>query len=345
MPDPTMAVAALAAAVPVAVLGLVVWHECRGEKRAEKAIRAEKMWRSAGYLLRLELEALFRKAVAQLVWATLLCALAGGLAGWTAHLFAAPVPRLFVLLPGVLLPVTAGAGLCLAWGVVRSLRQAAALRRRFRCEQAVAEVLHQVADSGYRIFHDFPQPLADLSHAPAPSHSRHVERVAPAPNGAARAEPLGHIAVGPQGVFLIQAHLPAGAQSQNGNHSPPVVQVAERVLRFPSETDGETLPKAELAARRLSAFLLKKTGKPVPVEPLVILPGWFVQSREALPAAKPRGRPKRGQRDSQPEPFKTQVLNTLGLPEHLRRQPRKLKPAQLRQLLWALDEKCRDVEL
>jgi hypothetical protein len=90
--------------------------------------------------------------------------------------------------------------------------------------------------------------------------------------------------------------------------------------------------------------------KTVLVEPLVILPGWFVETRQAplAPAARPARTPRRPsqtRQPSRPDPFKTKVLNTLALPEHLRRQPRKLKPAQLRQLLQALDEKCRDVEI
>ena len=72
-------------------------------------------------------------------------------------------------------------------------------------------------------------------------------------------------------------------------------------------------------------YLRNETGEPVEVFPLVVLPGWFVKKSE-------RGNSR------------VNVLNANYLPGLLERQAEKLKPAQVRRIITALDDKCRDVE-
>ena len=61
------------------------------------------------------------------------------------------------------------------------------------------------------------------------------------------------------------------------------------------------------------------------VEPLVVLPGWFVKFSE-------KGN------------FSVKAMNANYLPGFLARQAEKIAPAQVRRIITALDEKCRDVE-
>jgi hypothetical protein len=71
--------------------------------------------------------------------------------------------------------------------------------------------------------------------------------------------------------------------------------------------------------------LTKKTAEPVQVAPLVVLPGWFVKISE-------RGN------------FSVWVMNTTRLPNHLLGQREQIEQAQVRRIISAIDDKCRDVE-
>ena len=72
-------------------------------------------------------------------------------------------------------------------------------------------------------------------------------------------------------------------------------------------------------------YLTKRTGEPVQVAPLVVLPGWFVKITE-------RGN------------FPVWAMNANYLPRHLVSQREQIEPAQVRRIILAIDDKCRDVE-
>jgi hypothetical protein len=71
--------------------------------------------------------------------------------------------------------------------------------------------------------------------------------------------------------------------------------------------------------------LEKKTGESVRVEPVVVLPGWFVTI-------------------SQKGNFPVKVMNASYLQKFLRRQSEIIESGQVRRIIAVLDEKCRDVE-
>ena len=96
-------------------------------------------------------------------------------------------------------------------------------------------------------------------------------------------------------------------------------------LQFPFFREIEPIEQAKRNAAWLSNFLRNKTGEPVEVFPLVVLPGWFVKRSEKAN-------------------FRVNVINANYLPGFLARQGEKLEPAQVRRIITALDEKCRDVE-
>jgi len=70
-------------------------------------------------------------------------------------------------------------------------------------------------------------------------------------------------------------------------------------------------------------YLTKKTGESVTVEPLVVLPGWFVQGSGDFPV---------------------KAMNTKYLAGYLRSRGERINPSQVRRIIAALDEKCRDIE-
>jgi hypothetical protein len=135
---------------------------------------------------------------------------------------------------------------------------------------------------------------------------------------------IDHVAVGTCGVFLIETKARRRRGSREGQQAHVVIYDG-KALEFPFGRDTKSIDQARRNANWLSNYLTKKTGEPVEVFPLVVLPGWFVNISE-------KGN------------FPVWAMNTTALPGHLGRQSEKIDPAQVRRIIAAIDEKCRDVE-
>jgi hypothetical protein len=196
--------------------------------------------------------------------------------------------------PAALLAVT---GIFAAARAFQLLGKARNIRLGLRGEQAVAEVLNEVADCGFRAFHDFPGG-EDWN--------------------------IDHVVAGTRGVFLIETKARRRRGSRNGQPAHEVIYNGE-FLQFPMSNETKPIEQARMNAKWLSNFLEKKTGEPVRVEPVVILPGWFVRLSES-------------------GNFPVKVMNAAYLQKFLRRQSEFIEGQQVRRIIFALDEKCRDVE-
>lgn len=135
---------------------------------------------------------------------------------------------------------------------------------------------------------------------------------------------IDHVAVGTRGVFLIETKARRRRGGRNGQAAHEVIYNGE-VLQFPTYRDAKPIEQAKRNAKWLANYLTKKTGELVQVAPLVVLPGWFVKISE-------RGN------------FAVWVMNATYLPKHLLGQREKIEAAQVRRIISALDDKCRDVE-
>lgn len=135
---------------------------------------------------------------------------------------------------------------------------------------------------------------------------------------------IDHVAAGTRGVFLIETKARRKHGGKNGQAAHEVLYDGE-ALQFPFFRDSESIEQAKRNAAWLSNYLRNKTGEPAEVFPLVVLPGWYVKNSE-------KGN------------FRVNVMNANYLPGFLRRQGEKIDPAQVRRIITALDEKCRDVE-
>jgi hypothetical protein len=124
-----------------------------------------------------------------------------------------------------------------------------------------------------------------------------------------------------RGVFLIETTARRRRPSRDGNPEHVVVYDG-KALHFPSGQDGEAILQAQRNADWLTKYLSKKTGEPVAVDPVVVLPGWFIKTMGNFPV---------------------KVMNANYLAGYLRGQSEKLQAAQVRRIITALDEKCRDV--
>ena len=273
------------------VLVGVCWDRKRRNERTQPP-QVEKLLRPPGHSLAIKLDDLFERAIYKCLFAFGLCGAAG-----VALDAEAKMPGLsstLFLLTGLAL---AGGGLYAAVLVVRDVKKSQNLRLGLRGEQAVAEALQEVADCGYRAFHDFPG-----------GENWNID----------------HIAVGPPGIFLIETKARSRVRRRSAQPA-HIVHVLGSILRFPAFEDLAAIPQAERNAQWLAAYLTKRTAEKTEAEALVVLPGWYVEIKE-------------------PPSHGTKVMNANYLKGYLRGQPARLPEAQVRRIIAALDEKCRDVE-
>jgi hypothetical protein len=96
-------------------------------------------------------------------------------------------------------------------------------------------------------------------------------------------------------------------------------------LEFPHGGDTHGLEQARQQADRLRVLLAKAVGEPVPVTPILTLPGWFVTSRVRADV---------------------KVLNPKSIRSVVKgKGPPALKPDLITRVSHQLDQKCRDVAL
>ena len=286
----------LAAFVPMLVLILAMAVDRHRRKRFEKPPQTEKLLRPPGYSLSIRLEKIQDTILNDIFWASAPCAFAGASVIATVQLLAAHAPVLW-LAPFIFLLV--GFSAAAVWATLRAFRrsqEARNIRLGLRGEQAVAEALNEVADCGFRAFHDLQtEKLGNIDH----------------------------VAAGPRGVFLIETKARRRRKSRN-QQAQHIVVYDGKTLQFPWGYDAEAIPQAERNARWLSNYLTKKTGENVSVQALVVVPGWFVEQGKGN--------------------FTVKAMNATYLASFLRWEDEKLEAAQVRRIIAALDEKCRDLE-
>lgn len=135
---------------------------------------------------------------------------------------------------------------------------------------------------------------------------------------------IDHVVVGPQGVFVIETKA-RSRRTATGKQPAHKVGYDAETLYFPAGEDRLAIPQARRNARWLGEYLTKRTGERVDAAPLVVLPGWYVE---------------RGAADTKG----LAAMNATYLKKFLANQPSQLPPAQVRRIITALEEKCRDVE-
>jgi hypothetical protein len=228
----------LGALLPVLAVLICKHFWSRSRKKVSRSPQTEKLLRPAGYSLRLKLDAILDSVMENLFAAMVF---SGG-AVWVARqpgdfaiLFAAP----FILV-----------SLFFTYRIIAKFREAENYRLGLRGEQAVAESLVEVADSGYLVFHDFiAEKLGNLDH----------------------------IVVGSRGVFLIETKARSRpTKSKSGQPTHEVIYDGE-TLQFPKFKESQPVQQAKRNAEWSENYLKKKTGENTPVEALVVLPGWFVR--------------------------------------------------------------------
>jgi hypothetical protein len=133
------------------------------------------------------------------------------------------------------------------WRLWRVLRHARHLRYGHDAELAAGQELSGLSGRGYRVFHDVPL-------------------------GASAAK-VGHVLVGPAGVFAVQTET----RATRGEAGEREVTYDGASLRFAERRETAPLEKAVAQAGRVREWLAAEVGQPLPVQPVVVLPGWRVR--------------------------------------------------------------------
>jgi hypothetical protein len=279
---------------PAIVLIAAVNFEKIKRARTVKAPQEEKLLRPPGYSLALQIDTLTDRSATQLIWAMFWTGLAGVFAGYIARVFTQPVTLSWILTSVAILTLTVVAGTHSAIRAYRTLQQRRNVRLGLRGEQATAEALHEAADAGLRVFHDI-QAGDDWN--------------------------IDHVAIGTKGVFIMEtkarSRLPSKSD-QPAHH----VKFDGATLEFPGGFDQNAAAQARRNAGWLSNYLVKKTGESVPIEAIVVLPGWWVEGRgESVKA-----------------------MNCKYLTKYLRSQNDKLDADQVARITSVLDEKNRTLD-
>jgi hypothetical protein len=145
-----------------------------------------------------------------------------------------------------------------AFKLVKRIKQIRKLRLGYECELAVGQELDLLMLNGFRIFHDVPAENFNIDH----------------------------IVVGPPGVFAVETKGRSKIVSNDGERKKQFrVTYKDGVLHFPNGQDREIITQATRQAKWVFHWLSQATGQRVPVQPVVVLPGWYVENedRAAVP--------------------------------------------------------------
>ncbi len=257
----------------------------------------EKLLRPPGYSSFLKLDDLLDGSYVRIIQALSCGALAGVSVQGVADVLGKIGLSWWLLIPSFCLVSFAVACAWLTGDLLRRLREAQNWRLGLRGEQAVAEKLAEVAECGYRAYHDIP--------GDGPWN-------------------LDHVVVGPQGVFVIETKARRKPAEKRADQSHYKAVLDGDVLRFSNGDDRKVVTQVLANARWLSDYLRKKTGETVFVEPLIAVPGWWVE---------------RSGRESE-----VKAMNACYLAGYLRSRPAVLKPTQVTRIKTAIEEKCRTLE-
>lgn len=303
--------AALGAGLVVGVLVGSFWlKRRRREERRERPPQREKLLRPAGYWAMKQVDERWEGltwALAQPIGAGVFFGVVAGtffplVAGLAlgrftlAQLWSAPRSDVFLvgLLMGVIGLLWAARALQKVWRLEDDIRN---WRFGMRGEQAVAEKLadRELAAAGYAAFHDVP--------------------------GDGKWN-IDHVVVGPGGVFVLETKARARRKATRPQEEQEVF-FDGRVLEFPWCEDRDAAEQVERNAQWMRKFLAGFGPKDLLVQPVIVVPGWYV---------RPRGN------------YEVKVMNAKYLVGYLRDAKRVYTPEQLETTLRRLDERCRVVE-
>lgn len=161
--------------------------------------------------------------------------------------------RAFYNNPPQPIPMTIAVSVAVAWAF-RKVFKARVKLRQLRLgrdgERAVAEVLERMRESGFRVFHDIVGPSFNVDH----------------------------VLVGPQGLFVIETKT----IRKPANGAPTIQYDGEQMTVAGFTPDRDPVRQATAIASWVRDLVKESSGRQVPVRPVVLYPGWFVEKPPSL---------------------------------------------------------------
>jgi hypothetical protein len=179
-----------------------------------------------------------------------------------------------------------------AWRVWLVRTKLRALIQGIEGERAVGQFLERLRGAGYEVFHDVVATGFNIDH----------------------------VLIGPAGVFSVETKT----WSKPVRGDARVQFDGERLLVNGLAPDRDPVIQAKAQATWLRQQLAESTGKSVDVHPVVLFPGWFIDS--------PKG------------DHGIWVLEPKALPSFLSHSPRRLEPADVKLASFHLSRFIRSVE-
>ena len=84
---------------------------------------------------------------------------------------------------------------------------------------------------------------------------------------------IDHVVIGPSAVFMVETK---SRRKKGGGKASANVDYDGMLLKFPGWSETKPLEQARAQARWLAEYLRGETGDPMPVIPVVCLPGWYI---------------------------------------------------------------------
>ncbi|MGI9302683.1 MAG: nuclease-related domain-containing protein [Gammaproteobacteria bacterium] len=240
--------------------------------------------RAAGQSVGEELDRLIKSRAYPYLFAAVCAWLLAGLETWKTYTHAPPSPIIYFALA---IAVSAIA----FWRILAVRKVAKRLRLAQQGERTVGQYLERLRESGFHVFHDVVGEGFNIDH----------------------------VLIGEKGVYAIETKTrskPARGDSKIHYANGQLFANGHRIDRNP-------LVQGRAAASWLSATLNESTGRTVPVHPVVLFPGWWVDPL-------PPGRSK-----------EIWVLEPKALPAFLDGESKRLAPEDVKLLSFHLSRYVR----
>jgi len=163
------------------------------------------------------------------------------------------------------------------WKVITSKRKLKLLKLARDGEKIVGQFLDCLREDGYTIYHDI---IGDSFN-------------------------IDHVAIGPTGVYTIETK----SNSKPANGEARIIYDGQSLLVNGFRPDRNPIVQAKAQANWIKELLLESTGKAPTVKPVVLYPGWFIETPKGM----------------KPEVW---VLNPKALPKYLDNASKILTPEE-----------------
>ncbi|MBK9990573.1 MAG: NERD domain-containing protein [Verrucomicrobia bacterium] len=272
--------------------GIWVW---RVQRRNERTPVVDKLLRTAGESNRRKLSAFDDLLLLHLTGTALIPLLLMVVGLWIISGVSGPYQTLGLIILLVLLAV--GLYFAAQW-LIKILDQRYEYRIGYFGEREVGEIVDALRLKGFQVFHNVPasevQPIFHLDH----------------------------VVVGATGVFAIQTKSRTRGTPRPGFAEHKIIFDGQKLV-YPWGDDFQGLELARDRAVWLESWLAQILGRQVPVQPILVFPGWWVEEH-AINTVR--------------------VLNPKQIPAVVNRNTPMLTEEQVETVTRQLEARCRDVD-